>query len=99
MREGKLFSETNNSGGILGGISSGMPIVYRIAFKPAASVAAKQWTFDTAKNEEVDLVVPGRHDPTVVPRAVPVVESVTALVLADHAIRGGFIAPVLKQVD
>jgi chorismate synthase len=99
VREAKLFSETNNSGGILGGISSGMPVVYRIAFKPAASVAAKQRTIDTAKNEEVDLVVPGRHDPTVVPRAVPVVESVTALVLADHAIRGGFIAPVLKQVD
>jgi chorismate synthase len=99
MRGGKLFSETNNSGGILGGISSGMPLVYRLAFKPAASVAAKQRTFDTVKNEEVDLVVPGRHDPTVVPRAVPVVESVTALVLADHAIRGGFIAPVLKRVD
>ena len=80
-------------------ISSGMPVVYRIAFKPAASVAAKQRTFDTAKNEEVEVVVPGRHDPTVVPRAVPVVESVTALVLADHAIRGGFIAPVLERVD
>ena len=49
------------------------------------------------KNAEVDLVVPGRHDPTVVPRAVPVVESVTALVLADHAIRAGMITPVLTQ--
>jgi chorismate synthase len=99
MRDGKLVSDTNNAGGILGGISSGMPLVYRMAFKPAASVAAKQRTYDTTKNEEVDLVVPGRHDPTVVPRAVPVVESVTALVLADHAIRGGFITPVLERVD
>ncbi len=97
MRHGKLVSDTNNAGGILGGISSGMPIVYRVAFKPAASIASKQRTYDTAKDEEVDLVVPGRHDPTVVPRAVPVVESVTALVLADHAIRGGFIAPVLRR--
>ncbi len=99
MSEGRLVSPTNNAGGILGGMSSGMPLVYRIAFKPAASVAAKQRTFDTAKNEEVDLVVPGRHDPTVVPRAVPVVESVTALVLADHAMRGGFIPPVLGRAD
>jgi len=99
MRDGRLVSETNNAGGILGGISSGMPLVYRTAFKPAASIAARQRTFDTEKKEEVDLVVPGRHDPTVVPRAVPVVESVTALVLADHAIRGGFIAPVLKTMD
>jgi chorismate synthase len=98
MRDGKLVSDTNNAGGILGGISSGMPLVYRVAFKPAASIAAKQRTYDTGRNEEVDLVVPGRHDPTVVPRAVPVVESVTALVLADHAIRGGFIAPVLNRV-
>lgn len=99
MRDGKLVSATNNAGGILGGLSSGMPIVYRIAFKPAASIAAKQRTYDTSKKEEVDLIVPGRHDPTVVPRAVPVVESITALVLADHAIRGGFIKPVLGRVD
>lgn len=99
MKDGKLISETNNAGGILGGLSSGMPLVYRIAFKPAASIAAKQRTYDTAKKEQVDLVVPGRHDPTVVPRAVPVVESVTALVLADHAIRGGFITPVLGRVE
>ncbi len=99
ISDGRLVSDTNNAGGILGGISSGMPIVYRVAFKPAASVASKQRTADTSRREQVDLVVPGRHDPTVVPRAVPVVESVTAMVLADHAIRAGFIAPVLKKVD
>lgn len=99
MAGGRVVSETNNAGGILGGISSGMPIVYRVAFKPAASIAAKQRTLDTTKGELVDLVVPGRHDPTVVPRAVPVVESATALVLADHAIRAGLVPPVLKRGD
>jgi chorismate synthase len=99
MEDGKITSDTNHAGGILGGISNGMPLSYRVAFKPASSIAAKQRTLDTSTGEEVDLVVPGRHDPTVVPRAVPVVESVTALVLADHAIRGGFIPPVLKPED
>jgi len=97
LENGKLTSRTNNSGGILGGLSSGMPIRYRIAFKPASSVVSKQRSVDLSKKEEVDLVVPGRHDPTVVPRAVPVVESVTALVLADHALRAGLIPPVLGE--
>jgi chorismate synthase len=93
----KVSTRTNNSGGILGGLSNGMPIVYRVAFKPASSIAVKQTTVDLKSNEEVDLVVPGRHDPTVVPRGVPVVESVTALVLADHALRAGLIPPVLGK--
>ncbi len=97
LEDGKLASKTNNAGGILGGLSSGLPLKYRIAFKPASSIAAKQRTVDLSRDVEVDLVVPGRHDPTVVPRAVPVVESVTALVLADHAIRGGMIPPVLRR--
>lgn len=94
---GRIVSPTNNAGGILGGLSNGMPLVYRIAFKPASSIAAKQGTVDISKKEETELVVPGRHDPTVVPRAVPVVESVTALVLADHALRAGIIPPVLRK--
>jgi chorismate synthase len=93
----KIVTKTNNSGGIIGGLSNGMPIVYRIVFKPASSIATKQRTVDLVRKEEVDLVVPGRHDPTVVPRAVPVVESTTALVLADHALRAGLIPPVLKN--
>ncbi|MCL4355441.1 MAG: chorismate synthase [Nitrososphaerota archaeon] len=92
----KIMTKTNNAGGILGGLSSGMPIAYRVAFKPASSVASKQTTVDLASRKEVELVVPGRHDPTVVPRAVPVVEDATALVLADHAIRAGMIPPVLR---
>ena len=92
----KVSTRTNNAGGILGGLSNGMPIVFRVAFKPASSIASKQETVDLNSGREVDLVVPGRHDPTVVPRAVPVVETVTALVLADHALRAGLIPPVLK---
>ncbi|MDG7007860.1 MAG: chorismate synthase [Nitrososphaerota archaeon] len=94
---GKVSTRTNNAGGILGGLSTGMPIVYRVAFKPASSVASKQKTVNLKSGSEVDLVVPGRHDPTVVPRAVPVVESVTALVLADYVVRAGAIPPVLGK--
>jgi chorismate synthase len=93
--QGKITTSTNNSGGIIGGVSSGMPLVYRLAFKPPASIAKKQKTVDLSKNEQVEMVVPGRHDPVVVPRAVPIVECCTAIVLADHAIRAGFISPVL----
>jgi len=97
IENGKIVTRSNNSGGILGGLSNGMPILYRIAFKPASSIALKQATVDLQEKKEVDLVVPGRHDPSVVPRAAPVVEGVTALVLADHAVRAGMIPPVLNR--
>ena len=96
-RENKIITRTNNSGGILGGLSNGMPITIRIAFKPAASIAKSQYTLDMESGLPVKLNVPGRHDPCVVPRAPPVVESVVSIVLADHAIRDGLIPPVLLQ--
>jgi chorismate synthase len=73
-----------------------MPLVVRVAFKPAASIAKTQETLDVSKSKQAELVVPGRHDPCVVPRAPPIVESVVSMVLADHAIRYGLIPPVLK---
>jgi chorismate synthase len=81
----------------LGGLSNGMPIVIRIAFKPASSIAKSQKTVDLQSGEQVDLRVPGRHDPCVVPRAPPVVECAVSMVLADHALRGGFLPPVLRR--
>ncbi|MCI0563459.1 MAG: chorismate synthase [Nitrososphaera sp.] len=96
LRDGKVVTRTNNSGGILGGLSNGMPIVVRVGFKPAASIAKNQETLDISKNIPANLTVPGRHDPCVVPRAPPVVECVVSMVLADHAVRAGLIPPVLK---
>jgi chorismate synthase len=93
----KIITKTNNSGGILGGLSNGMPIIIRIGFKPAASIAKTQQTIDVSTGSETDLNVPGRHDPCVVPRAPPVVECVVSIVLADHALRSGLIQPLLKK--
>jgi chorismate synthase len=81
-----LTTTTNHSGGIQGGISNGMDIYYRVAFKPVATIMRDQDTFNAA-GETVVLKGKGRHDPCVVPRAVPIVEAMTALVLADHLLR------------
>ncbi len=96
IKEGKVVTLTNNAGGIIGGLSTGMPIVIRIAFKPTPSIAKKQKTVDLAKKRDVEIELSGRHDPCIVPRAVPVVEACVALVLVDHAIRLGIIPAVLK---
>ncbi|MGH1522377.1 MAG: chorismate synthase [Nitrosopumilus sp.] len=95
IKKGKIQTKTNNSGGILGGISNGMPITMRIAFKPASSIAQKQRTVDIKTKKETILQVKGRHDPCVVPRAPPVVDSLVSLTLADHALLSGAIKPVL----
>jgi chorismate synthase len=86
MREGKIRTKTNNSGGVQGGISNGEDIVFRVAFKPTATIAREQKTV-TATSEETTLAARGRHDPCVLPRAVPMVEAMAALVLCDHALR------------
>jgi chorismate synthase len=95
--DNKIITKTNNSGGILGGLTNGMPLVMRIGFKPASSIAKKQKTVDLVSNSECEIVVPGRHDPCVVPRAIPVVESLVSFILADHAIRWRLIPPVLSD--
>ncbi len=83
---GKVVTVTNNSGGIQGGISNGQTIYFRVAFKPVATVMHEQETIDT-KLENTTLKGRGRHDPCVLPRAVPMVEAMAALVLVDHALR------------
>ncbi len=95
IKQGRIVTKTNNSGGILGGISNGMPITIRIAFKPASSIAKKQTTVDIKTKKVSTLQVQGRHDPCVVPRAPPVVDSLVALTIADHALLSGHIKPVL----
>ena len=93
LENGRVVTESNNSGGILGGISSGMPIVVRCAVKPTASIAKEQRTVDLEMMEETTIVIKGRHDPCIVPRVLPVCESMLAIVLADHSIRQGLISP------
>lgn len=89
--QGRLRTAKNDAGGVLGGISNGMPIEFRIAIKPTASIAKEQRTVDLKKMEETSLTIEGRHDPCIAPRAVAVVEAAAALVMADLSIRGGII--------
>ena len=79
----KVKTKTNNSGGIQGGISNGEDIFFRVAFKPVATIMQKQQTVDVDLNE-TEMMGKGRHDPCVLPRAVPIVEAMAALVIADH---------------
>src|SRR5262245_12840218 len=83
---GKVYTPTNRSGGIQGGISNGQTIYFRVAFKPVATIMQEQQTVDV-KFKNTTLKARGRHDPCVLPRAVPMVEAMTALVLVDHALR------------
>lgn len=84
--DGRPVTPTNRSGGVQGGISNGADLVMRVAFKPTATISRSQSTV-TRSNEPVELAARGRHDPCVLPRAVPLVEAMTLLVLADHALR------------
>ena len=85
-QNGMVHTKTNNSGGIQGGISNGEVIDMRIAFKPTSTIRKTQNTINI-KGETIQLSATGRHDPCVLPRAVPIVEAMTALVLVDHALR------------
>jgi len=92
-KDGRIEPKTNRAGGILGGISTGAPIISRIAVKPTPSIGMRQTSVDLETLEEVDLSVSGRHDPCILPRIVPVAEAMVAIVLADLMLAGGFIHP------
>lgn len=93
--EDKIITLTNKSGGILGGITDGMPLEFRIAFKPAASISKQQKTVDITKRIETDVKVKGRHDPCVVPRAPPIVDSIVGIILLDKCMKNNLIPRVL----
>ena len=91
IKNKKIATKTNNAGGVLGGLTTGMNVEFQVAFKPTSSIAAKQMSVDIEKRKPVELVVEGRHDPCIVPRAVPVVENAAAAVLLDLMMQGGFL--------
>jgi chorismate synthase len=97
IKNGKVVASSNSAGGILGGLSFGMPIVVRVAVKPTSSIAKEQCTVNLSRMEDAKIKVGGRHDPCVVPKAVPVVEAAVAITLVDHMLRAGVIPKVLKE--
>ncbi len=97
VREGKVRILTNNAGGITGGLSNGQPIVCRIGFRPPSSITVPQTTVNIQTLKEQPILIEGRFDACVVPRAIPIVEAMMAIVLADHSLRAGLIGPVLRN--
>ena len=83
IKDGQIVTDTNHAGGILGGISTGMPLIFRAAFKPTASIAKPQFTVSLSRMDQEELVIHGRHDPCIVPRAVPCVEAAAAIAVYD----------------
>lgn len=96
MKDGKVVTKSNHNGGINGGITNGMPILFRTAFKPTASIYTEQDTVNLKLMENAKLTIKGRHDPCIVPRAVPVVDAATAIVMVDLLLDA---RPVVKQVE
>lgn len=91
--DNKIKTKTNNSGGILGGISDGMPVIVRMAVKPTPSISKTQKTVDLNKHENTEIKIKGRHDPCICPRITAVAESSVAVIITDHVLRAGFIHP------
>ena len=89
VEDGHVKTATNYCGGILGGITTGMPVVFRAAIKPTSSIAKQQQSVSLSKMEEQSLTVHGRHDPCIVPRAVPVIEAATAIAIFDICLSDG----------
>ena len=83
MDDGEIVTKTNHCGGIVGGMSTGMPVIFSCAFKPTPSIGCEQESVSLARREDTVMVVKGRHDPCIVPRAVPVVEAAAAVALVD----------------
>jgi chorismate synthase len=96
IRNGKVQTTKNDAGGIIGGLSTGMPIEFTVAVKPTASIGLSQKTVNIETKENVKIQFSGRHDPCIVPRVIPVVEAMIAIVLLDILLLEGFIPRILK---
>jgi len=97
IKNGKIRTTKNDSGGVIGGISTGMPIVFTLAVKPTSSIGIVQKTVNIKTMEEEDIKIEGRNDPCIVPRAIVVVESITAIVILDYLLIEGKIPNVLEE--
>ncbi len=97
IRDGKIQTTQNNSGGIIGGISTGMPIEFKVAVKPTATIGIPQKTVNIKTMENTEIEITGRHDPCIVPRAIVVIEAMTAIVLLDFLLIEGIVPSVLKS--
>ena len=91
VKDGKITTTTNHAGGILGGITTGMPLIFQTAIKPTPSIAKQQQTVNLDKMENSPLTIQGRHDPCIVPRAVPVIEAAAAIAIFDICLKSGII--------
>ena len=99
MREGRVVTRTNNSGGINGGISNGMPVVFNMAVRPTPSIAKVQQSVDFVSGQETELQIKGRHDPAIIRRICPVVSCLVAVVLCDQlALRFGTDWPLAQSL-
>ncbi len=96
MKDGKVVTETNRNGGINGGITNGMPVLFQCAVKPTPSIAKEQKTVDFTRGEDVRLSIHGRHDPSIIRRICPVIDSITAIVICD-ALASRYGTDVLRE--
>jgi chorismate synthase len=97
IKDGTIHTTKNDAGGIIGGISTGMPIEFNVVVKPTATIGKMQKTVDIEKMENVEIEFVGRHDPCIVPRAIVVVEAMTAIVLLDYLLLEGLIPSIIKS--
>jgi chorismate synthase len=97
FKEGRIQTSKNDSGGIIGGISTGMPIEFLVAIKPPSSIGIPQKSINIETKEIIELELKGRHDPCIVPRAIPIIEAMTANVLVDLLLLEGFIPRVFES--